>query len=220
MTNFKAIRGSVIPFNINEFKANGLIYGGARPTQFQVDLFLPFASVESQRQKFLIKAASLPDSIIQPVEVRYFGRKTVFAGDRAFQAWEVQCYNDEDFSTRSILERWQNEINTLISNRMSNDMYATKYKASAEVTQFGKNGKILRVYRFSGLFPVQVGVIGLDWDAQNQIEMFPVTFEYDYWEPIVQTSATDRYSPYLEDDQVFGGDGDTNATQNGGSLLP
>jgi len=39
-----------------------------------------------------------------------------------------------------------------------------------------------------GAYPTDIGAIALDWDNQNQIETFPVTFAYDYWVPV--SSAT------------------------------
>lgn len=188
-----------MPFNINEFKSNGLILGGARPSQFQVDLTLPFSSEEARRVQFFIQAAQIPNSSIDPINVFYFGRPIKFAGERTFMDWQVSVINDEDFPVRAILEKWQNDINTLISNKMSPDAHATNYKTNATVKQFDKKGEIVRSYIFQGLFPTQVDPIALSWAAGNEIEMFNVTFTYDYWEPEVQLS-TDTYSPLTADD--------------------
>ena len=55
------------------------------------------------------------------------------------------------------------------------------YKATASVTQYSKNGDILRVYNFEGLYPGNIGAIDLSWSNVDQIEEFQVTFEYDNW---------------------------------------
>jgi hypothetical protein len=189
-----------MPFNINNFKAKGLIEGGARPSQFEVDIFPFFQSSESTNIKLLVRASSLPPMIVDSVNVPYFGRNVKFAGDRTFPDWNVTVMNDENFHVRGIMEKWSNEINTLISNRMSQNAFATTYKTSAEVTQFGKNGAIIRKYRFVGLFPTQIDQISLDWDSASQIEYFDVNFAYDYWEPIDQGRSADKYNPILPDD--------------------
>lgn len=192
-------------FNINDFAHNGLIEGGARPTQFEVDVFLPFASQQEQRFKFLCHAASLPGMSIGQAQVAYFGRALKLAGDRRIDDWEVAVYNDADFGIRSVLEKWSNDINTLISNRLNPEMYATKYKSAAEVRQLGMDKRVLRAYRFEGIWPMEVSPIRLDWSAQNQIEMFSVQFSVDWFEPIDQTSSIDQYNPILPDDGSFSG---------------
>jgi hypothetical protein len=65
-------------FNINEFKSQGLIGGGARPSLFDVTLTLPTAIATgvdaADRLQFTCRAASTVASI-EAVDVPYFGRK-------------------------------------------------------------------------------------------------------------------------------------------------
>lgn len=192
-------------YNINSFKSNGLRYNGARPSQFVVRIFPPFASNESQKIEFMVKAASLPASTVDSIDVGYFGRKIKVSGDRVFSDWMVDVYNDANFNLRAIFEKWSNQINTHISNRMDDGVWPQTYKQTAEVIQGGQEGSILRSYRFVGLFPTEIGDIRLDWDATNQIETFPVRFAYDYWELVEQGMATDTYNAVLPDDGSFSG---------------
>lgn len=190
-------------FNIQDFKANGLQLGGARPNQFEVDIFFPFQASNTDRLKFLARAASVPPSVIDEIPVYYFGRPTKLAGDRTFPDWELTIYNDEDFAMRLLFENWSNRINTLISNRMSSDVYPTGYKVDGEVRQFGKDGAIIKTYQFQGLWPKIVDTMPLDWSAQNQIQEFNVTLAYDLWIPgddTGQASLAGNYSPTLSDD--------------------
>jgi hypothetical protein len=60
------------------------------------------------------------------------------------------------------------------------------------VIQYGKDGSNIRQYDIIGAFPTTVDAISLDWDSQNQIETFTVTFSYDYWLP-----ANEVANPYL-----------------------
>ena len=34
-----------------------------------------------------------------------------------------------------------------------------------------------------GAWPSRISQIDLDWEAQNQVEVFQVVFAYDYWLP-------------------------------------
>jgi hypothetical protein len=49
------------------------------------------------------------------------------------------------------------------------------------VQQYGKDGSILRTYNFNGIFPTSVAAIDVDWDSNDAIEEFSVTFQYDWW---------------------------------------
>ena len=117
-----------------------------------------------------------------------------------FQDWDVTVMNDQDFAIRAMMEKWQNEINTIVSNKVGQAQWPLGYKTSATVTQYGTSGTVIREYTFQGLFPTQVQAIPLDWNQTNTIEQFGVSFAYDYWEPVVQTASADQYSIVTPDD--------------------
>lgn len=190
-----------MPFNVAEFKANGLKFGGARPNQFSVDIFPPFTSPNASRFRLLVKAASIPPSIIGEVRAPYFGRAVKLAGDREFPAWSVTIYNDDDMVMRVMMEKWSNQINAMVSNRMSTEMYPLVYKSQALVTQYTKIGEIARQWELRGLWPSELGAMQLDWDAGNQIQTFDCTFSYDEWVPYDNESNInpEDYNPVLEE---------------------
>lgn len=194
-------------FNINKFASDGLAEGGARATHFQVDLFPPpgLVSINQGRFSMAVQSASLPGSYVGQAAVSYFGRILKFAGDRTIEDWAVSIQNDASFPLRSYIEKWSNEINALVSNRMNPSLFPTKYKGDAEVTQFKQDGTIARSYIFTGIWPMQVSPIRVDWSAQNQIEMFDVMFSVDWFAPNIQTGS-DNLNPILADDGgQFGG---------------
>jgi hypothetical protein len=180
-------------FNISTFKARGLTLGGARPSLFEVFLRIPDGvaadAASADKFRFTCRAAQLPAATIGNVEVPYFGRRIKLAGDRVFADWAVTVMNDEDFLVRSMFEKWSNSLNRLEAN-IRDTAYAgseNAYKTDLSVIQYGKDGKILRSYDIIGAFPTTVDAIALDWDSQNQIETFGVTFSYDYWLPNNET---------------------------------
>lgn len=182
-----------MPFNINTFKANGLVYGGARPSLFNITLTVPAGigidNVTVQKFTLVAKAANLPASTITTFDVGYFGRKIKLAGDRTFTDWNVTVMNDEDFSVRAMFELWSNAMNRLESNVRDSAIDTELYKSDFQIAQYAKTGEKIREYTMYGAFPTTIGEIGLDWDSQNSIETFPVTFAYDYWLPTVETSS-------------------------------
>jgi len=186
-------------FNINEFKQNGLVAGGARPSLFKVLLTPPgklgLQQNLSQQFSFVCRAAELPASEVASFDIPYFGRKVKLAGDRTFADWRVTVMNDEDFLVRSMFEKWSNSLNSLESN-VRDVAYSTNendYKADMDVIQYGKDGTPIRQYTILGAFPTSVDAITLNWDTTNQIETFQVTFAYDYWLPTLETA--NQYLP-------------------------
>ena len=181
-----------MPFNINSFKSNGLVYGGARPSLFNVYLSVPqgigIDNVSVDKFRFVCRAAELPASAVSAIEIPYFGRKIKVAGERAFADWSVTVMNDEDFAVRSMFETWSNALNRLVSNVRDPNINAENYKADLEIIQYGKDGTELRSYQIVGAFPTEIGNIGLDWDSSNAVESFSVNFSYDYWIPITEQS--------------------------------
>lgn len=164
-------------FNINEVTAN-FQFQGARPTLFSVNIFNPVDSSADNRIQFLASATSIPESQLGDIPVPYFGRIVHFAGDRLYDPWTVTVMNDEDFSVRNALEAWSDAINKRVQNVRTNP----DYKSTAEVAQLGKDGSVLRVYRFNGIYPSVISPIRLDWSDTNTFEKFDVRFVYDYWD--------------------------------------
>lgn len=174
-------------FDISNFKSEGLAYGGARPALFDVGISLPLdiGSQAETKINLTCRAAQLPAATVGSIDVGYFGRMIKIAGDRTFADWTITVMNDEDFVARVAFEKWSNYINMLETNiRQSADTQETNtYKTDLDVRQFGKNGQIIRRYKIIGAFPTTVDAIDLNWETQNQIETFGVTFSYDYWYP-------------------------------------
>jgi hypothetical protein len=179
-------------YSINDIRAN-LKLGGARPTLFRVQLTSPaLIGGDLSTAEFMIQASSLPGSSIAPIEVPYFGRKIRIAGDRTFENWSVQVLNDEDFKVRHALETWHNKINSLSSNLNTTGSSApTNYKSQADVQQFSKaGGPPIRIYRFYGLFPIDIAQIDVSWADTDTIEVFAATFAYDYYEVVGGNTGT------------------------------
>ena len=172
-------------FNINEFKSEGLRFGGAKASLFKVDLTWPAGVGDvggaGNKSQFLIQTSTLPPSEMGTIEVPYFGRKIKLAGDRTFGEWSVTVMNDEDFLIRDNMENWMARINSHEANLRESGQSPASYKSQATITQYGKDGRTLKIYSFVGLYPSNVAEIAMDWDTIDDIERFDVTFQYDYW---------------------------------------
>lgn len=164
-------------FNINQFKSE-LVGGGARPTLFEVQITNPVAPGADFKVPFMVRSAGIPESTVGQYVVPYFGREVKYAGDRTFADWSVTIINDEDFAIRNAMEAWSNSINSHDSNVRG---LPQDYKSNGLITQFSKDGTPLRTYVFEGMFPTSIEGIQMDWQQQDTIEEFGVTFQYDLW---------------------------------------
>lgn len=168
---------------ISAFKAQ-MQGGGARPNQFRVELTFPAfvggqAAAAGNAAQFLCKAATLPGSILEDAAVNFRGRPVHFAGERSFQPWTVSIYNDTNFLIRNVMEKWSNGVvNYTATNGI---MRPTDYQVDLFVHQLDRNDNIIKTYRMFDAWPTEVGQIQLDFDANNQIEMFDVTFLFNYF---------------------------------------
>lgn len=168
--------------NINDFKAK-LAGGGARANQFKVTMPFPgYAQVggEIEDLAFLCTSTSIPAMTIGNVNVPFRGRVIKIAGDRTFASWSINVLNDTNFKLRNAFERWQNGINNMTDNEgLSNPV---DYQVDVFVDQLDRNGNTLKSYTLRGAYPTSIGAIDLNYETNDAIEDFDVTFEYQYFE--------------------------------------
>lgn len=168
---------------ISDFKAQ-MFGGGARPNQFRVGLNFPNAvsagTLVGLNAQFLCKAAQLPASNVENVQTFYRGRPVNFAGERSFEPWTVTIYNDTTFSIRNAMEAWSNSISNFTgTNGLTR---ARDYQTDMQVFQLDRNGDApIKQYNFVNAYPMSISAIELDFESNNVIEQFQVTFMYDYF---------------------------------------
>ena len=100
---------------ISDFKAK-MTGGGAVLIYLKLyysSLSAPTDTDTLQKSRFLVKAAALPASNINPIEVPFRGRSLKIAGDRTFDTWTITVLNDTDFAIRSAFEKWMNSMNRM-----------------------------------------------------------------------------------------------------------
>ncbi len=176
-----------MPFTVQDFRSK-LKYGGARQNLFEV--ILPFPAVtggqsQTENFSFMCKSASLPPEEVGVIPVPFFGRQIKVPGDRTFPEWSVTVINDEDFGLRNTFERWSNALNGHFNNLRNPDaLLVNGYSVNATVLQYGKIGDVIKEYDMIGVWPSSVTPQDLAWDANDQIEEFQVTLQYQWWESV------------------------------------
>ena len=170
-------------FNVNNFRTRGLGQGGARPTLFMMDIV--GAPVTLTDFKFQCRSSQVPSKTINETEVFYFGRSIYLAGDAEFETLDTELYNDENYTVRAALEDWMDSIDS--SNRTTGKTSGvvtadpSTYKAQGRITQYSATGTPVRTYTLESIQPQTLGEIELSWENKDEIEVFTVTWRYDYW---------------------------------------
>ena len=196
--------------SLSQFKSK-LIGGGARPNLFEVTIPSFPAGInlgvqgdgtgqfDAENFTFLCKAAALPASTMNPIEVPFRGRTLKVAGDRTFDVWNITVINDEDFSHRRAFEAWMQNVNQYSDH--SGLTNPNDYMADATVVQLGRaqvaretgtgtggNANVLAQYKFKDIFPTNISAIDLSYDNSDTIEEFTVEFQIQFWYPEVPGS--------------------------------
>ena len=165
---------------VDDFKAK-LKGGGARPNLFRATVNFPvYAGGDVELTSFMCKAAQLPASIMNVIEVPFRGRQLKIAGDRTFEVWSPTVINDTGFEVRNALERWMNGMNGHSANTGITNPVA--YQADLLVEQLDKDGSVIKTYKFRGCFPTNLSAIELSYDTVDTLEEFTVEFQVQYWE--------------------------------------
>ncbi len=141
---------------------------------------------------FFVVPGGIVDLItnIGNIPVPFRGRVLPVAGDRTFDPWTVTVINDAQFNIRDAMEQWSNAINAHQANLRDGGLSTlASYRTTATVSQYNKTGGVVRTYEFINIFPTNVGAIDLDWDNADAIEIFPVEFQYDYWQVVAPTTT-------------------------------
>ena len=162
---------------IDQFKAQ-LIGGGPRAIRFKI--FIPRAG---SKIEFLASAGQIPSAQIGLVEQPFRVHVLKLAGDRTFEPWTVTIINDIEFSSRSALELWQQDIQEFDGG---NGATTTDYMLSrAFVEQLHKDDSVLARYEFFNMFPTNIGPIELNYETTDSLETFDVEFQFSHWERVV-----------------------------------
>jgi len=172
--------------------------GGARSNLFQVDLAFPSGGSAVpitgtlkdiiETGNILVKSAGLPASNVNPIEVPFRGRIFKLAGERTFDTWTVTVLNDTNFLIRAAMEEWMAGIANLTT--FDGKANPLDYQADGVIVkQLDRSEKVVRQYKFYGMFPTNISQIDVSFDTPDTIEEFTVEFQVQYYEVLDASGA-------------------------------
>ena len=183
-------------FKISKFRE--ALKSWSRPNLFRVDVTIPAAlAVGSNVTGYstLVRSAALPSATRGTIELPMNGgRRFKIGGDRVFTEWTSTVLNDENYTLRSSLETWQDqmvfsnfEIGTLGNRSATAGATADKpagLYGTVQIYQLNELGASIKngSYRLVNCWPSDISAIDLSYDTTDAVEDFTVTWTYDYYE--------------------------------------
>ena len=146
----------------------------------------------TEKSTFLVKASTLPGSNIGMIDVPFRGRRLKVSGDRTFNDWQTTIFNDSDYRMRDAIEKWAEVIqyhnfaigHNQIDSGINNSIFGEEesgYMGTGFVRQLDRQGRQLKIYKFSGIWPQVIDDINLDFGINDTIEEYGVTWAVQYW---------------------------------------
>ena len=120
-------------FDLSTFQT-ALASGGARPSLFELEISGTPAGVSDPslaNVKYFCNVSALPPLTVTPIERQYFGRTVKIPGDIVYGDLTTTIIMTEASTQRSELEKWMNEINGTVDNKMN-----TLYDTASDIEQF------------------------------------------------------------------------------------
>jgi len=129
--------------------------------------------------QYLCRACSIPTRTVGDVPVNWQGMTYHVPGDPSFDTFTVTFYNDIEYKLRDYFEAWMELIAEMDTNKR--DIHSD-IKATLVVSQLNGEGEIVKKYKLQYAHPTTLSEIELDWETNDTIETFTVTFVYSYFE--------------------------------------
>ena len=171
--------------NLTSFRET--IGGGVRPNQFEVQLtdFGGPMFIDNGVFSFLCHASSLPGSTIGQATAFHRGRAVPLAGERIFEPWTVTIYADQGMEIRTAFEQWSSYINDYANN--SGETTPSNYSASGYVMLLDRASNPIKTYQVIGIWPINISDMQLDWQQNDVLAEFTVTFAVTSIDPVAST---------------------------------
>lgn len=140
--------------------------------------FVAEGAAASAAVPYLVFQGSIPASTLSEVEVSFRGRKIYEAGEREYDDWECQVYNDVGFTVRKAFESWSAQIREPETHGGMG--VPSNYKSTIIISQLDRNGSEVRRYKLHGAWIKSVQNIDLSYE-NAEIEKYGCTIRYDYF---------------------------------------
>ena len=160
--------------------------GGARASLFNATISMAGKGSSEgtvAEMKFFCKGIQIPSNAIGVTTVNYMGRAVKLPGNRTYEDLTTTIINDEGYSLRNQIENWMSNLNSHAGN-VRNPSHVGKisqYTSKMFLTTFKKTGASDGAWTFFNCFPTSLDQIDVNWEPNDAVMEYSVTWAYDYW---------------------------------------
>jgi len=165
-----------------------LVDGGARASLFSASI-AALGDVATGTTKadfsFICKGIQVPTNSIGVTTVNYMGRAVKLPGNRTYEDLTTTVINDEGYAFRNQIENWMSKLNSHAGNVRASASMAklTGYTSTMFLRTFSKTGSEAGPgWSFMNIFPTSLDQIDVNWEPNDSIMEYTITWAYDYWQ--------------------------------------
>lgn len=186
-------------FNIADFNSKLAKHGVAKNNLFFARINIPQALINefvdlpvTRDLEFYCKSVTLPelDIVTGEVQPQGFGPTVRRPQGMNFPIVPASFMVDSDFGIMKFFHRWTQSIINYdksggnfgsVNGALPFELgYKSEYATTMDVAVFSQNTKRVEyVYKFSGVYPINVGNVSPSWENNGEVLTLPVGFTYD-----------------------------------------
>jgi len=130
-------------------------------------------------ESFFVKAASLPTSTLNTIEVPYYGRKVRVPSTRTFDTWNITVIYGSDGANniRRNFEAWMAEVQSPQGHFLADNSVLDDWTVELLNPQ---DESVVKEIKMVGCYPAELGSVELNQDTTDALAEFTATIRYTY----------------------------------------
>jgi hypothetical protein len=179
-------------FTLENFRAEVLARGMAKPNRFEVVVIAPRCVNKTSNVRLVSMMAEncqLPMSRINTSQQRIFGPPTQHPhfAEYGGESMSVQFYLDREMTVKTFFDDWINGVVDPVANTA---YYQDNYLSTGmTIAQLDEQDQNMYKVKFIDLYPIAVNPVQLDHNQGNTVSRLNVTFTYRRWQNAAITDA-------------------------------
>lgn len=130
---------------------------------------------------YFVASSQSPVETTGMIAVDWMNSQVKIGGRTLYAEWTVTVRDDAKSAAYRFFRAWRKQVYETASGQSS---IPVEYKHSLDLYLLDNRGETQRGYKLVGAFPTSIGQMTLDYSTENIIT-FPVTIQYDEFQPIV-----------------------------------
>lgn len=161
-------------FHVNDLKSN--LGAFARGYLFNIFFISAPVAVTEEKISYLVRASSVPESTIDPIEVPWQGQMYKIGSTHTFSEWECTFNVDREASILTQMHEWSRLIHDPATNLQG---VPSDYFGEIQIEQLDVQNNVISTFQLHQCWPSTVGAIDLAHDNKD-IAQLSCTFTYNW----------------------------------------